>query len=78
MRSSSTPPNHVSWTGRTMSLTASHVWSLELIDGKTTVRTAESREGPLARVLRGPLNKMLQKTLDKAVAALKAEVERNR
>jgi uncharacterized protein YndB with AHSA1/START domain len=69
-------PHRVSWSGKTMSLKAIHVWSLEPNDGKTTVRTAESLEGPLARVLRGPLNKMLQKTLNKAVEALKVDVER--
>lgn len=70
------PPHHVSWTGKTMSLKAIHVWSLEATGGKTTVRTAESLEGPLARVLRGPLDTVLQKTLDKAVEALRVEVER--
>lgn len=69
------PPHRVSWTGKTMSLKAIDVWSLEQNDGKTTVRTAESLEGPLARVLRRPLNKMLQRTLDKAVEALKVDVE---
>jgi uncharacterized protein YndB with AHSA1/START domain len=69
------PPHHPSWTGKTMSLRAIHVWSLEVNDGKTLVKTAESLEGPLARVLRRPLNTMLRKTLDKTVRALKIEVE---
>jgi len=38
------PPRYVSWTGKTMSLSAIHVWSLEQTDGKTTVKTAESFE----------------------------------
>lgn len=70
------PPRHVSWSGKTMSLSAIHVWSLEEAGGKTTVKTAESFDGHLARLLRRPLNKMLQKTLNKAVQSLKVEVER--
>lgn len=70
------PPGHVAWTGKTMGLKAVHVWSLEQNAGMTTVRTAESLDGPLARVLRRPLKTMLQKALDKTVAALKVDVER--
>jgi uncharacterized protein YndB with AHSA1/START domain len=65
-------PHHVSWTGKTMTLRAIHVWSIQQTGGKT----AESFEGLLARLLRRPLNRMLQKTLDKTLEALKVEVER--
>jgi uncharacterized protein YndB with AHSA1/START domain len=69
------PPHFVSWTGKTMSLRATHVWSFEQNGGKTTLRTAESLEGPLARLLRRQLTKKLQKTLDANVEALKAHIE---
>ncbi len=70
------PPRHVSWTGKTMGLQAIHVWSLVRTDDKTTVKTAESFEGLLARVLRRPLNTALQKSLDNALEALKVESQR--
>ena len=59
-----------------MSIKATHTWTLGRTNGTTRVKTAESLEGPIARLLRRPLQRMLQKTLDPGVQTLKAEVER--
>jgi hypothetical protein len=69
-------PHVLGWTGKTMGIPAIHVYRLEASDQKTRVILEESWDGFLARVLRGPF----QRTLDKAVAtgleALKSEAER--
>lgn len=69
------PPHHVAWTGRTLTVSAVHVWRLAETNGKTTVKTAESFEGLLARMLRRRLQPMLQKTLERGLEMLRAEVE---
>lgn len=69
-------PRLIAWTGRTLGIRAVHVWRLEPWNGTTLVRTEESYEGLVARVLR----RWLQKTLDSALADgaryLKAEAEK--
>jgi hypothetical protein len=71
-------PRYIAWRGRTLTIDAYHEWWLEPRDGGTHVRTQESFTGLLARLLRG----MLQKTLDKSFAdgleRLKREAERLR
>jgi uncharacterized protein YndB with AHSA1/START domain len=69
-------PRAIEWTGRTMSIKAFHVWRLEPRNGKTFVRTDESFDGLLARVLRGSLQKTLDKSLEEGLQRLKAEAER--
>jgi hypothetical protein len=59
-----------------MSIKAIHTWKLKQADGETNVRTAESSEGLLARLLRRRLRKMPQNTLDTGVQTLETEVER--
>jgi uncharacterized protein YndB with AHSA1/START domain len=58
------PPRLVTWTGKTLGIQAVHVWRLEEQDGRTRARSEESYDGLVARVLRRPL----QRTLDKALA----------
>jgi uncharacterized protein YndB with AHSA1/START domain len=70
------PPRQFSWTGRTLGIRAVHVWRLEPRDGATTVRTEESYEGLVARVLRRPLQKTLDTALENGLRYLKAEAER--
>ncbi|MGH3042124.1 MAG: SRPBCC family protein [Gaiellaceae bacterium] len=69
-------PRLIGWTGKTTGIGAVHVWSLEPRDGGTIVRTEESWAGFLVRMLRGPMQKNLQKALDDGLAHLKAEAER--
>ena len=66
----------LAWTGKGFGVNAVHVWRLEPRDGKTVVRTEESWEGLLARVLRAPFRKALQRSIDSGLIHLKAEAER--
>jgi uncharacterized protein YndB with AHSA1/START domain len=69
-------PRLIAWTGRTLGINAIHFWNLEERDGATFVRTAESYEGLVARLLRRSLQKTLDQALDDGLQDLKAEVER--
>lgn len=70
------PPRLIAWTGSTLGIKAIHLWRLEPRNGATLVRTEESYDGLVARLLR----RSLQKTLDKALADgaryLKVEAEK--
>jgi uncharacterized protein YndB with AHSA1/START domain len=69
-------PRRIAWTGKTLGINATHVYRLEGRNGKTLVRTEESYEGLVARVLRGSLQKTLDNALEQGLAHLKGEVER--
>jgi uncharacterized protein YndB with AHSA1/START domain len=70
------PPQLIAWMGRTFGIEAIHFWHFEARDGATFVRTEESYEGLVARLLRGWLQKTLDRALDDGLQDLKAEVER--
>jgi hypothetical protein len=70
------PPRYISWHGRTLRIDAYHEWWLEPRDGGTHVRTEEAFYGLLARLLRGPLQKTLDKSFADALERLKREAER--
>ena len=70
------PPRYISWHGRTLTIDAYHEWWLERRDGGTFVRTEEAFFGTLARVLRRPLQKTLDKSFADALERLKHEAER--
>ena len=70
------PPRLVAWSGRTLGIRAFHVWRLEGQDGRTFVRTEESYDGLVARVLRRPLQKTLDTALADGARYLKAEAEK--
>ena len=70
------PPRLITWTGRTLGIKAIHVWKLEPRDGGTFVRTAESYDGLVARLFRGPLQTTLDRALEDGLQRLKAEAER--
>jgi uncharacterized protein YndB with AHSA1/START domain len=69
-------PGRIAWVGKTFGVTAVHVWSFERRGGGTLARTSESWDGLLPRVLRGPLRRSLQKTLDESLSLLATEAER--
>jgi uncharacterized protein YndB with AHSA1/START domain len=71
-------PGRVAWEGRARGLYARHVWRLERTDGGTSVATAESFEGPLARVLRPLVQRSLKKGLENGLAELKETAEASR
>jgi hypothetical protein len=70
------PPRHIAWRGRTLTINAYHEWWLEPRGSGTSVRTQESFYGLLARLLRGPLKKALDKSFADALERLKHESER--
>ena len=70
------PPRYISWHGRTLTIDAYHEWWLEPREDGTFVRTEEAFFGTLARVLRRPLQKTLDKSFADALERLKHEAER--
>lgn len=70
------PEQRLVWTGRMLSIRAVHVWTFEPESDGVRVRTAESFEGLLVRLLASPMQRMLAASLEQGLAALKAEAER--
>ena len=69
-------PGLISWSGRTFGIDARHVYVLEARNGKTFVRTEETYDGLVARLLRGRLQRTLDQALESGLRHLKAEAER--
>jgi uncharacterized protein YndB with AHSA1/START domain len=69
------PPKRIAWSGETLGIRAMHVWDLAEEGQGTRVHTVESFEGLVPRLLRGFTRKTLAVSLDKGLAALKAEAE---
>src|SRR5215468_2858529 len=69
-------PRSIKWRGRTLSIAAIHEWRFESRDGGTHVETDESFSGLLARLLRGSLQKQLDRALEEGLEHLKREAER--
>jgi hypothetical protein len=72
----SEPPRRVGWTGRTLGITAMHVWQMDASGDGTRVVTQESWSGALARVLRSKMRKTVRNALDQALPALRDEAVR--
>ena len=70
------PPRLIAWTGKTLGLRAIHVWRLEAHGAGTFVSTAESWEGPVARVFRKRMQETLSRAVEAGLGYLKAEAER--
>jgi uncharacterized protein YndB with AHSA1/START domain len=70
------PPRLIAWTGKTLGIKAIHFWYFEGRNGKTFVRTEESYDGFVARLLRRSLQKTLDRALADGLRYLKAEAER--
>jgi hypothetical protein len=69
------PPRLIAWTGRTFGIKAIHFYRLETRDGRTFVRTEESYDGIVARLLRGSLQKTLDTALADGLRYLESEAE---
>ena len=69
-------PRELGWSGKTFGAKAVHVWSFEPRGDATLVRTTESFEGMLPRMMRGRMQKMLDETLESGVGHLAAEAAR--
>jgi uncharacterized protein YndB with AHSA1/START domain len=69
-------PSLLAWTGRTLGIKATHIWRITDRDGLTSVKTEESWDGLIVRILRGPMQKTLEQAIDSGLKYLKAEVEK--
>jgi hypothetical protein len=70
------PERRLVWTGRLLSIRAVHLWSFDEQEDGVLARTEESFDGLLVRLFRGPLQRMLESSLNRGMAAFKAECER--
>jgi uncharacterized protein YndB with AHSA1/START domain len=70
------PAARLRWTGRAFGTTADHSWTIERTQNGVWVRTAESFDGWLPRLLKGSMQKTLDDTLPAWLATLKAQAER--
>jgi carbon monoxide dehydrogenase subunit G len=68
-------PTRLSWTGRTMGINAVHDWRFERAGTGTTVSMRESFDGMVAKLLKGKLQRDLDRTTENGLSALKAAVE---
>lgn len=69
-------PREIGWTGKTMGIHAVHVFRFEPVDGGTLARSAESFRGLIPSVLKKYSRNVLQRGIDRILAALKIEAER--
>jgi hypothetical protein len=69
-------PRLIAWSGKTLGIRAYHVWHLEGRNGTTLVRTEESYDGLVARLLRRSLQRTLDAALTDGVRYLRAEAEK--
>lgn len=71
------PGRQIGWSGRApLGIRAIHTWTFESEGDGTRLRTEESFDGWLVRVLAGPMQRMLAASLEKGLTALKIESER--
>jgi hypothetical protein len=70
------PLHRIAWTGSSFGIRAIHVHTLEPRDAGTFVRTEESYDGVVARLLRVRLQKVLDSALEAELQHLKVEAER--
>lgn len=68
-------PTRASWTGKTLGTAAVHVWTLKVATTGVLVRTSESFDGWLVRLLRPWFQRLLDKTLEDELRSLKAAAE---
>jgi uncharacterized protein YndB with AHSA1/START domain len=69
------PPHLIAWTGTTFGIKANHVYRLEREGDATIVRSEESWDGLLVRLLRRSMTKTLQKAIESGLVHLKREAE---
>jgi uncharacterized protein YndB with AHSA1/START domain len=70
------PPRRIVWTGKTLGIRAIHVYELEPRDDVTLVRSAESWDGLVVRLLRRWMSKTLAESTAAGLEHLKREGER--
>lgn len=69
------PGSVIGWTGRTLGLTARHMWTVMAEGGGTRLHTEESMDGFLAKMVRRPLQNSVQRDLDSWLIHLSSAAE---
>ncbi|HNW61243.1 MAG TPA: SRPBCC family protein [bacterium] len=69
-------PKRIVWSGRTIGIRAMHSWTFTEEKEGTKVRTEESFEGWMVKLLARPMNRSLSDALEQGLAALKKEAEK--
>lgn len=69
------PMRAIGWTGKSLGMTAVHIWTLNEVDKGTQVTTEESLSGWFARFLKLIDPRFLEKSLLNSLQVLKAHVE---
>jgi hypothetical protein len=69
------PLHRLGWTGKSLGSVARHVWVLEPAENDVKVITEESFSGWMARLMKGPLQLLLDKSLQAWLINLKKEAE---
>jgi hypothetical protein len=67
---------YIVWCGSSLGIKAIHTWQLEPVTGGTRVRTEESWEGLLPRLLKGSSQKQLERAIQTGLQHLKTAAER--
>lgn len=70
-------PHLLAWTGSSLGIRAVHTWQMEKRGERVLVRTEESWEGLFPHILRWPIKKMLQSSIESWLQQLKAEAEKS-
>ena len=68
-------PKRVSRTGKALGTTAVHVWTLEVAGSGVLVKTFESFDGWLVRLVRSWFQRLLDTSLEEQLRSLKAAAE---
>jgi hypothetical protein len=69
------PGQELGWTGKTMGVSAVHVWRLESTPRGTRVTTEESWDGWPTRLMHKRMEKTLRSAVEHGLHSLKTEVE---
>lgn len=69
-------PRQIGWTGKTKGIDAVHSWRVESHGGSARVTTEESWSGLLPRLMQSRLTTVLQRSLEKTLGYLEAEMDR--
>ena len=70
------PFEAIGWTGKGIGIFAIHNWMMQERDGVVTVHVHESMEGFLPNILKGYLNKSLERSVGRWMEFLKEECEK--
>jgi len=69
------PPNTIAWTGKTLGISAVHVWRMEAMGDVTVVKTEESWDGFIAKVFKKRSQEVLKNAIYSGLQFLKQAAE---